>query len=396
MALEDGTQPDGTEPTQDEIDAYDALGGLSAFDLSKPADVANAIRANAQAQARYFDKIGSDIKSRRYGPSDSEKLFALSSAFFAPTKVRGFSGTMANVMPVLQKFGELRRTGEQDREEALQKLAAARAAASQGSIKNAIELQRMMSSYAEPLVLPPGSVVVSKRDPTKVLTTTPAAEENIVKKDGREFIRAADGTLKPLSSERKWRSATPAEAAQYGATAGQIDDTTGEFKPIEAKPQRSLSATEQKMLLNSEDVIASTEDVLRRLNEVMELSPTALEGGLTPLRKQAGQLINSTDPAFLAAIQMDTLLSEIALGELKSTFPGAITEGEREFLVKLKGSSSLPRAAREALWKSAMPRLQRIIQRAQQRIERINSGYYSSGGGNQGKTIRYDKNGNRI
>ena len=396
MALEEANQQGGTEPTQDEIDAYESLGGLSALDFSKPADVANAIRANAQAQARYFDKIGSDIKSRRYGPSDSEKLFALSSAFFAPTKVRGFSGTMGNVLPVLQKFGELRRTGEQEREEALQKLAAARMAASQGSIKNAIELQRMMSSYAEPLVLPPGSVVVSKRDPTKVLTTTPAAEENIVKKDGREFIRAADGTLKPLSSEPKWRSATPAEAAQYGATGGQINDTTGEFKPIEAKPQRPLSATEQKMLLNSEDVIASTEDVLRRLNEVMELSPTALEGGLTPLRKQAGQLINSTDPAFLAAIQMDTLLSEIALGELKSTFPGAITEGEREFLVKLKGSSSLPRPAREALWKSAMPRLQRIIQRAQQRIERINSGYYSSGGGNQGKTIRYDKNGNRI
>jgi hypothetical protein len=115
--------------------------------LTKPEDISRVILANAQAQKRYYDDLAEQIKKRRYGPSESEKLFALSSAFFAPTKVRGLSGTMSNVLPVLQKFGELRRTGEESRQEALQALAKQRIAASQGDVKTALDLQRLMATY---------------------------------------------------------------------------------------------------------------------------------------------------------------------------------------------------------------------------------------------------------
>lgn len=128
-------------------EAYAGLGGLSAMDLTNPQDISRAILANSQQQKLYYDKLANQIKERRYGPSESEKLLALSAAFFAPTTVRGFSGTMGNILPVLQKFGEMKRTGEAEREEALQNLAKQRMALAQGDVKTALDLQRLMATY---------------------------------------------------------------------------------------------------------------------------------------------------------------------------------------------------------------------------------------------------------
>lgn len=138
-------------PSDDDlVNAYSSLGPLTAIDLTDPKQISRAILANAAQQKKYYDDLATEIKQRRYGPSTSEKLFALSAAFAAPTDVRGFSGTMSNVLPVLQKFGELRRTGEQERTEALQNLAKQRMALAQGDIKTAIDLQRLMATYNKP------------------------------------------------------------------------------------------------------------------------------------------------------------------------------------------------------------------------------------------------------
>ena len=138
---------DNAAADNDAVNAYASLGGLSAMDLTDPKQISQAILANAAEQRKYYDDLAAEIKQRRYGPSESEKLLALSAAFFSPTTVRGFSGTMGNVLPVLQKFGELRRTGEEERQEALQNLAKQRITLAQGDIKTALDLQRLMATY---------------------------------------------------------------------------------------------------------------------------------------------------------------------------------------------------------------------------------------------------------
>jgi hypothetical protein len=147
---EDEGNPDTVNSAADNadaVDAYASLGGLSAMDLTDPKQISQAILANAAKQQQYYDNLANEIKQRRYGPSESEKLLALSSAFFSPTSVRGFSGTMGNVLPVLQKFGELKRTGEEERNEALQALAKQRMALAQGDVKTALDLQRLLATY---------------------------------------------------------------------------------------------------------------------------------------------------------------------------------------------------------------------------------------------------------
>lgn len=141
---------DNAAADENATDAYASLGGLSAMDLTNPKQISQAILANSANQKKYYDSLANQIRQRRYGPSESEKLLALSAAFFQPTSVRGFSGTMGNVLPVLQKFGELKRDEEEKRSEALQALAKQRMALAQGDVKTALDLQRLLATYNKP------------------------------------------------------------------------------------------------------------------------------------------------------------------------------------------------------------------------------------------------------
>jgi hypothetical protein len=62
---------------------------------------------------------------------------------------------------------------------------------------------------------------------------------------------------------------------------------------------------------------------------------------------------------------------------LKSTFPGSVTEGERKALMALQGSSSLPRAARDRIYRNAFEAAQTVAARARDRIQKTQTGFYS-------------------
>lgn len=208
------------------VDAYASLGGLSAMDLTDPKQISQAILANAAKQQQYYDNLANEIKQRRYGPSETEKLLALSAAFFQPTTVRGFSGTMSNVLPVLQKFGEMRRTGEEERAEALQALTKQRAALAQGDIKTAIDLQRLLATYNKPkpkgaqarAVSNPQGRNVHSRYGTYII---PPNEEDLY--NGRAFMNNPDvPEERKKEFRREWNR-------NYGVGADEIylDDAAG-------------------------------------------------------------------------------------------------------------------------------------------------------------------------
>lgn len=70
-----------------------------------------------------FEQARQAIEKQRMGPSLSERLYALSAAFAAPQRYKGFTGMMANVMPVMAKYSGEARTAKDDRVTKLQDLA---------------------------------------------------------------------------------------------------------------------------------------------------------------------------------------------------------------------------------------------------------------------------------
>jgi len=138
------------------FDDEETIGGLTmaeqgdeaALDYENPADVARLIKAQAQNRKMYLDDLAAQLKAKRYGPSSSERLFALSAAFAAPTSTRGFGGVMSNVMPVFQQFEKAKREAEEARAADMQKLTMGRMGATDEEIKNALTLQKLKATYA--------------------------------------------------------------------------------------------------------------------------------------------------------------------------------------------------------------------------------------------------------
>lgn len=139
------------------FDDEETIGGLAAaeqgdeaaLDYQNPADVARLIQTQAQNRKMYLDDLAAQLKAKRYGPTASERLFALSAAFAAPTSTRGFGGVMSNVMPVFQQFEKAKRDAEEARAADMQKLTMGRMGATDEEIKSALALQKLQAAYAK-------------------------------------------------------------------------------------------------------------------------------------------------------------------------------------------------------------------------------------------------------
>jgi hypothetical protein len=108
-----------------EPEAEDEGGDLSVYNAGSVRAAMKERSKLAAERQRYYDDLTAKLTAQRAGPSFSERMYQLSSAFFAPTTTRGFSGVMGNVMPVLQAQQQAQRAGEMSRQEALDKLRAA-------------------------------------------------------------------------------------------------------------------------------------------------------------------------------------------------------------------------------------------------------------------------------
>ena len=356
-----------------------------------------ARREAAKARQAYYDDLTAKITAQRAGPSFSERMFQLSAAFAAPTATRGFGGVMGNIMPVLQAQQQAQRAGEMSRQEALDKLRAAQLNQQEEllgqELETEIELAKLTTPKPARMVgtqIVDGIPVAIMQDASGASTTKPlgsagatGSPTNIGEVSERGGVKGfinERGAWTPLpqrAEKETFRPATPEEAAMYGAATGQISNLTGKFLPGAALKPRTLTSGEQKILIQSEDVFNSATDTLTKLRRVIDLNPKALEGSLTGFRKQVGSLFASDDPVYVATEELDNTLQSMALSMLKSTFPGAVSDGERKALTALVTSSSLPRAARDRVYRNAFEAAQTVAARAKERAEKTKSGFYT-------------------
>jgi hypothetical protein len=343
----------------------------------------------AKARQKYYDDLTAKLAARQAGPSFSERMYELSSAFFAPTSTRGFSGVAGNVLPVLASQQKAQREGEIKREDALSALAAAQLAQSEGLAEQAVDTEVELAKLANkrrPIGFNPVTGVKEYMDEITPAPVGAAGAPELKSPGTMETRGDVEGyynekriwtPLPQRQTQETFRAATPEEAAAQGAATGQISNLTGLFKPGVAPKPRTLTSGEQRILIQSEDVFNSATDTLTKLRRAMELNPKALEGSLTGWRKQVGSLFSSDDPVYVATEELDNTLQSMALSMLKSTFPGAISDGERKALSALVTSSSLPRAARDRVYRNAFEAAQTVAARAKERAERTKSGYYT-------------------
>ena len=124
-------------------------GGLSAV----RAAIARRQKLQSDQQA-LFDRMARQLEERRTGPSTSEQLFELSAALARPTTVRGFSGLLNNVMPVLQQQARATREGNEGRMEAANALQMAQMKGALGladtEVDTEVQLAELMAKGDKP------------------------------------------------------------------------------------------------------------------------------------------------------------------------------------------------------------------------------------------------------
>lgn len=178
----------------------------------------------------------------------------------------------------------------------------------------------------------------------------------------------------PVSTPETWRDMTAEELAKLGWPAGQVS-SRGSKRQLKGVP---LGAKEQTILNEAEQAVQAAATTAQQLQRAFELNDQAYSGGLPSVRMWFGRTLGSDDPSYVASEELQNLLGKLALSQLKTTFPGAVSDSERKVLMELQGSVNLPRAARARIYANAVPTLQNVMERNANRIKQIKSGYYST------------------
>ena len=140
-------------------------------------DLAARIQKQSDARQAYFNQLTEQLKARRYGPSASERLAALSAALAQPTRTPGFGGMLANVTPVFEQYAKDKRAAEAARASDMEKLGLARLNLGDDEIKTALELQQLQNQYkiAQMRANTPRPVVAGPQGALEPMTGQPVA-----------------------------------------------------------------------------------------------------------------------------------------------------------------------------------------------------------------------------
>lgn len=383
VASED-TGEEGGEETAKPSGGLSTLAELRSELLGYPA------KKKAERQEA-FTKGQEYIAQAYAGPSVSQQLFALSKALLSPKKYSGFAGTMANVSSALSDVAKSQQEAKQKRALAEMELRGALDKGTADDYYNALKLRYdIAETEAEALAKankPPrtvgtqvvgGQVVAVREDASGNLSTVP--------------LGAAPANLKPIPGQ------TSGGQPVFMGPSGPVDAAGNPVKEFDVKA-KPVSATEQREIFETEDVINSGLSTVKTLEDAIALNPQAYEGSLTGWRKTLGQLVSSDDPQYVATENFDNLVMTGALQSLKATFGANPTEGERKILLDLQAISNKPRAVRDEILRRALSAAKTRVSRESKRLQGLKGGEYSTRGGTtagETRVIRYDKSGKRI
>jgi len=209
---------------------------------------------------------------------------------------------------------------------------------------------------------------------------TPAPEEfgtePFVSAEGEYVLPGKRGTLKKTGI--KAPAEKPAEMTPYQREMLNLRQQELEFRKNMTGANRPMSATAQRELFDADENVLATESGINMLDQAIKLSPVAYEGvGASQRATAATMLPDAFEPkGTKETLEFDLLLKQQVLPQLKSIFGSAPTEGERAILLELQGSSSLPKATREAVLKRARQMANQRLQFNKQKAQKLREGSY--------------------
>lgn len=151
---------------------------------------------------------------------------------------------------------------------------------------------------------------------------------------------------------------------------------TGKMPREDAQP---LTATDKKAILEADEMVQSNQAGIDALKQAKELSRQAFAGPLAGPRGYAASFLgpsSDTGRAGTATTDLNNLVTTNALGQLKATFGGAPTEGERKILLDIQGSASQPDAVRQKIYDRAIELANKRLEFNRKRADELRGGQF--------------------
>jgi hypothetical protein len=310
------------------------------------------------------------------GPSKSEMYFRLAAAFGAPTKTGAFSENLAKAGEVLSE----------------QKKAVREASSAERARKLQLGLQAQQAKMA------------GAKEDLGTLRTLAGEEMKDKRTIAAELLKDYVRSGQPQSSAGKQaldeglRPGTPEYQKRVGQISelnvdrqmGQIQATLanlglaqanaalqGQKFEFQQEQASKLTAPEMKLKTETEDLLAQTAQGYKELKRALALNPNTFDTSLVDtVQRKALEAVGSKDPKVVNTRELENVLQKAALSQLKATFGGAISDGERASLQATQGMESKSIEERARIMQNAADALKSIYARNKKRLNEINQGAY--------------------
>ncbi|WP_052119964.1 transglycosylase SLT domain-containing protein [Inquilinus limosus] len=176
-----------------------------------------------------------------------------------------------------------------------------------------------------------------------------------------------------LSADEKAARGLPAEGAFQIGPDGKVLQIGGSGTTINLN-----TASNQEAIRTADQGLMGTQSAMQALDRALELNDQAASGPLAGAEQLYNRLFDSTSAA--ATTEMNTLITQTALDQLKVIFGGNPTEGERKILLDMQGAGNLTHAERRAVLQRAKIAVENRMRLAGAQSRDLRTGdYYKPG-----------------
>ena len=335
-------------------------------------------RETMTRESEAFNKLLQDAikQPQESGPSKAEMYFRLAAAFGAPTKTGNFIESLGTAGGAASDMLKERRVSEKEgRSRKLQLGLEAQKLRMAGAKEDLTTLRQLA-----------GEEMKGQRSIAPELLRDYVKSGQPQSSAGKQ---ALDEGLRPGTPEYQKRVSQIAELnveRQMGLINSQLANMGLQQANAALQQQKfgfqqeqaaKLTAPEMKLKTETEDLLAQAAQGYKELKRALALNPNTFDTSLADtVQRKALEAVGSKDPKVVNTRELENVLQKAALSQLKATFGGAISDGERTSLQATQGMESKSIEERARIMQNAADALKSIYARNKKRLNEINQGAY--------------------
>jgi hypothetical protein len=151
---------------------------------------------------------------------------------------------------------------------------------------------------------------------------------------------------------------------------------TGRFPREDQAP---LTATDKKAILEADEGVLSAQSAIEGLAKAKELSAKAYDGPTASARAFVTGNMGYQDGK--DTMELEQVVTQNALAQMKTIFGANPTEGERKILLDIQGSVNKPKSVRDSIYDRANELIKKRLEFNQRRAAEMRGGtFYGQGG----------------